>query len=122
MTGKEMRRVPHGVLLGTAKWLPLLLVIFSVFLFETSLQLRIFEADYAQVELNGRVQEIKVRINLLEQQEDRLARMERIDIKASDLGLVQPEPNQIEYVTTGFDSSLRRHASPNELARLAPSE
>lgn len=98
MTRGTHPRPARRVLFGAVKWIPVLLVPFSAFFFETWLQLQIFERDYEAAELNRQIREINARIVGLEERADELVTLKKITEQAPDLGLVQPEPNQIEVV------------------------
>jgi len=89
-------------MLHLVKWLPHLMLVFGVFLAETSLQLHIFENGYAQEALRKESRAARLRINVLDQKIDRLENMKRMVASAAELGLVPPEPDQIEIVRPSF--------------------
>ncbi|MCC6488594.1 MAG: hypothetical protein IT364_13945 [Candidatus Hydrogenedentes bacterium] len=111
-------RSARGVLLGTIKWVPVLAIPFSAFFAETWLQLQIFRRDYEAAELSRQIKETGSRIEALEEQADELMTLERIAAQAPDLGLVQPEPSQIEIVRLGNEEPLQSFIVPYEMAQL----
>ena len=90
------RRV--SVLYGAIKWLPVVAVPFGVFFFETWLQVRIYENDYATTKLKAKVREITSHIGRLQEHSDDLLAIKRLSEKAPDLGLVPIEPGQVEVL------------------------
>jgi hypothetical protein len=98
MTRGAQPRPARRVIFGAVKWIPVLLVPFTAFFFETWLQLQIFERDYEAAELSRQIRETNARIVGLEERGDELVTLKKITEQAPDLGLVQPEPNQIEVV------------------------
>ena len=118
MSRAAQPRPARGVLSGALKWIPVLLVPFSAFFFETWLQLQIFERDYEAAELSRQIRETSARINGLEERADELMTLERITEQAPDLGLVQPEPSQIEVVRVVPSSEFRADEAFYEIARL----
>ena len=111
-------RPARGILAGTIKWLPALAIPFSAFFAETWLQLQIFHRDYEAAELTRQIRETGSRIEALEEQADELMTLERIAAQAPDLGLVQPEPSQIEIVRLGTEVPMQTYVVPYEMAQL----
>lgn len=122
MTRGSYPRPARGVLIGAVKWIPVLLVPFSAFFFETWLQLQIFQRDYEAAELSRQIREINARIEGLEERADELMTLDRITEQAPDLGLVQPEPSQIEVVRVMPGSEYHIEENFFEIARLPVSE
>jgi hypothetical protein len=91
---KPARRVFKGSL----KWCVLLGILFAAFFSETWLQLQVYRNDYRSANLNREIKQIVQRIGLLQDKADELVTMERLNAKAPDLGLVQPNPQQIQVV------------------------
>ena len=91
-----IRRV--SVLWGAIKWLPVVALPFGVFFFETWLQVRIYENDYATTNLKSKVREITSHIGRLQEHADDLMAIRRLSEKAPDLGLVPIEPGQVEVL------------------------
>lgn len=92
------REVRLVTMFHLVKWLPHLSLVFGVFLVETSLQLHVFENGYAQEALRKEIRATRMRINVLDRKIDRLENMNRMVTSAAELGLVAPEPDQIEIV------------------------
>ncbi|MCL4694966.1 MAG: hypothetical protein KJ060_20940 [Candidatus Hydrogenedentes bacterium] len=122
MTRGTYPRPARGVLVGAVLWMPILLVPFSAFFFETWLQLQIFERDYEAAELSREIRETNARIEGLEERADELMTLDRISEQAPDLGLVQPEPSQIEVVRVTPGSDYRIEEPFFEIARLPAAE
>lgn len=91
-----IRRV--AVLGGFLKWAPVLAIPFGVFLFETWLQVRIYENDYAASELKRKIKEITSHNDRLKQRADDLMAIRRVNEQAPDLGLVPIAPGQVEVL------------------------
>jgi len=108
----------RGVLSGALKWVPVLFIPFSAFFFETWLQLQIFRRDYDAYELSRQIREINARIDALEERADELMTLERITEQAPDLGLVQPQPSQIEVVRVMENPEYRADKPFYEMARV----
>lgn len=89
---------PRGIVLGSIAWFVLLLIPFSAFAVETWFQLQIFRGDYKVALMQKEAREIQQRVSILAERSDELAAMERLAAKAPDLGLVLPEPDQLEVV------------------------
>ena len=98
MTRTRRSGRPKGAFLGALPWALLLLGPFCVLLFETWVHLQVYAYDYEASELNRYLRETNLRVNALEEQEDRLRTMDRIEAQAPDLNLIEPEPNQIQVV------------------------
>ena len=88
----------RGLFKATVKWYLLLGIIFSAFFFETWLQLQVYRNDYESASLNREIKKTVQQINLLQDKADELATMDRLNAKAPDLGLVEPNPQQIQVV------------------------
>lgn len=100
MTKRAARRAGRATLRGWWKCLPLLALPFSVMGSEIWFQTQILMNDYAASEVRARVSEIDGRIAELRGKGHHLGRLERMHEKAPDLGLVEPNPNQIEVIRT----------------------
>ncbi|MCP4644891.1 MAG: hypothetical protein GY851_30905 [bacterium] len=99
------------VILTVLKWSPVLAIGFVVFMSETALQLRIRANDYIVREQRRMIRELRTSINLLEAQEDEREAMDLIGAKAEDMGLVEPQPDQIEVLYVVEDDSLESRPS-----------
>lgn len=118
MSRNVQARPARGVLSGTLKWIPVLLIPFSAFFFETWLQLSIFRRDYEAYELSRQIRETNARIEALEERADELMTLDRITEQAPDLGLVQPQPSQIEVVRVNAGPGVQSNELFFEIARL----
>ncbi len=90
------RRV--SVLVGAIKWLPVIAMPFGVFLFETWLQVLIYERDYETTELKNRIKDTTSHIGRLQEHADELMALKRVSEQAPDLGLAPIEPGQVEVL------------------------
>jgi len=113
---------PRGIVLGSMAWFALLLIPFSAFSVETWFQLQIFRGDYEVATMQQEAREIQQRVSILAERSDELAAMDRLVAKAPDLGLVQPEPEQVEVVMAEpADGTQPSYTSePYAVARLNP--
>ncbi len=118
MTRGAQARPARRVLSGALKWVPVLLIPFSAFFFETWLQLQIFKRDYEAAELSREIRETNQRIDGLEERADELMTLKRITEQAPDLGLVEPEPNQIAVVKVTPGPEVTTDDAFYEMARL----
>jgi len=122
----QSRRPMHGLsqreratLKGWAKWLVVLVLPFSALLFDTWLNVERLNRDFEIAALNGRLKQLGKRLDELRIDQARLERQARCELAAPDLGLVKPEPNQIEIVYYAASSeSLTPEAPPYAVARL----
>ncbi|MBI4557471.1 MAG: hypothetical protein HY706_07810 [Candidatus Hydrogenedentes bacterium] len=103
---------------GWAKWLPVLLLPFSVLFLETWLTTQSLEADYEVGRLNKRVRELREELDALRAEIAKLEAMDRVHAKAPDLGLVEPEPNQIEIIYAPPDSTAPSREPHYTVAQL----
>ncbi len=103
------------------KWLPVLILPFSVLFFETWLNVQTRVNDYELFELNQRMRELQRSLDALKVEEARLAAMDRIGVRAPDLGLVEPNPSQIKtiYRSEERDSAPPACTPPYTVARIA---
>lgn len=90
------RRV--AVFWGMMKWLPVLAIPFSVFFFETWLQVRIIEHGYSATEIRRKMKDVNAHIGRLQERADELTALKRISERAPDLGLAPIQPGQVEIV------------------------
>lgn len=110
---------------GWWRWLPALMVPFTIFFFETWLRTQTIKNGYEANGLDVAINEVRDRVLTLERHEAKLERMERINSKASALGLVEPEPGSIEVIrgepSFEMPSRLVANASPPkpEVYRMA---
>ena len=121
MTGPR-RRAVRAITVHSVKWLLFLAAPFSLLFFETWLRLRTVETDYVSGALRAQIRELQKTVDGIEARIDGKKTMPRLDEKAAALGLVQPEPGQVEIICAGAAGERKlAPASPAELevARLA---
>ena len=108
-----MERRTRISFLGRFKWVPLLLLPFSVFFFEVWTQTRTLACDYAINDLSKRRQELVRHIDILKVEEAELKSLDRIEAKAPNLGLVEPEPGQIEVISASGGHEIPSYGREN---------
>lgn len=95
---RSSTRTRRASLTGWWKGLPLIMPVFSVLFLEAWLHTQILANQYKANDLTTQTREIEGRIDSLRGETQRLTRMERINAKAPDLGLIEPDPGQIETI------------------------
>lgn len=113
--GDGARRPLLGAML---KWFLVLLIPFGVMLLEGWMHLRVLHNDYAQGRLRVQINEAREQVTQLRLEQAKLEAMGRLALKASELGLVKPEPNQIEEIGRNSLYDLRETPPYDHLARL----
>lgn len=98
MEGQGSRRGVFAVLLNWVWWSPVLLLPFSVVFLDTWLSTKAIQRDYRINELTSRMAEVQAQLDDLRVQEAELRAIRRIDHEAPNLGLKQPEPEQIRTI------------------------
>ena len=98
MERHEHGRGIFGVLLNWVWWSPILLLPFGVVFIDTWLSTEAIQRDYRVNELTARMAEAKTQIDDLRVREAELRTIRRIDDEAPNLGLKQPEPEQIRMI------------------------
>ena len=97
MTGRfSQRRV--SVFWGAVKWLPVIALPFSVFFFETWLQVRTYERGYDASKLRREIKDVNAHVDRLQERIDELTALKRASERAPDLGLAPIQPGQVEVV------------------------
>ncbi len=91
-------RFRQATLQGWWKVLPLILLPFGVLFFEAWVQTHILKDQYEINRLSTEVRALETSLAGLRQEQTYLVRMERMAAKAPDLGLVMPNPGQIEEI------------------------
>lgn len=86
--------------------LPMLLVVFV----DTWINTGNLHNDYEMAQVNKQLKELHETLDALKVEEASLRKLERIEIEAPDLGLVEPQPDQIQviYTSTPIDTPLIR--------------
>ncbi|MCX6374624.1 MAG: hypothetical protein NTU88_01045, partial [Armatimonadetes bacterium] len=103
--GTAMRRfVPftyrRASLRGWWCWLLALAPLFSTVAFDTWLNTENLRNDYEVARLNRRIKELKDALDDLKVKTATLEALDRIETKAPDLDLIEPEPDQIQIIYT----------------------
>ncbi|HNR29939.1 MAG TPA: hypothetical protein PKI11_03535 [Candidatus Hydrogenedentes bacterium] len=114
---KEARRAS---LFGWIVWAPLFAAPFTVAFYEVWLNTQTWRNDYKLIEISAEMKRLEERLHTLRVEEARLLPLEYLETRAPHLGLVEPQPSQIEtiYVDPRFD--LQYGDTPQfELARGA---
>ncbi|MBM3289986.1 MAG: hypothetical protein FJY92_07525 [Candidatus Hydrogenedentes bacterium] len=117
MTGRfAQRRV--SVFWGTVKWLPVVALPFSVFFFETWLQVRIYERGYEASTLRREIRDITAHVDRLQERVDELTALKRAGERAPDLGLSPIRPGQVEvvYAPPSSENAPIREVTPETIA------
>lgn len=92
------------VLWASLRWLPLLAFPFSVLFAEVWLELHILENNYLTVRLRQDTETLQNTIMNLKAERARLEDMHRLEVRAQELGLIEPHSYQIEVVSIDFDA------------------
>ena len=99
---------------GWWKCAPLIVLPFGILFSEAWFQTNILRNNYRIHELTLDKRALETEINVLSDGRNRLSRMERIDARASRLGLVKPRPGQTRIVGETVTLALA-NPSPNEV-------
>jgi hypothetical protein len=113
------RRVRRQVMYGWIKWVPVLFVVFSVLYVDAWLNTETRNNDYDLAKSSTRIREIQESINAMRAEEAYLEGIKRLALLASEIGMVEPQPEQIQVVR--YATSDRRVLAddvPMALARL----
>lgn len=81
-------------------WLLALTPLFATVAFDTWLNTENLRNDYKVAQLNKRLKELKETLDNLKVELAALQSLDRIEIEAPDLGLTEPEPDQIRVIYT----------------------
>ena len=81
-------------------WLLALAPLFSAVAFDTWLNTENLRNDYEVARLNRRIKELKDALDDLKVKTATLEALDRIETKAPDLDLIEPEPDQIQIIYT----------------------
>lgn len=105
---RSPRTVRRASLSGWFRWTVLLAIPFSVLAVDTWLNTERLRKDYEMAELTRDAKTLSEALEGLRADEAGKMTMDRIDLEASDIGLVAPQPGQIQIV--------RYVATPDEAA------
>ncbi|MBI2425534.1 MAG: hypothetical protein HYV27_22100 [Candidatus Hydrogenedentes bacterium] len=84
---------------GWIKWSPVLFILFSFLFADVWLNIETRRHDYAYIELNSAIREVRKEIKDLKRDRASLETFDQLAQVAPDLGLQEPEPDQIETIT-----------------------
>lgn len=112
--GRTRRAIPLAPLI---KWAPLLILPFSVLFFETWLNVQMRRNDFELYDISKYTSQLQQEIEDLKVQEAQLGSLDRIGVKAPDLGLIEASPAQIETV---YYVPEEMRSQPYDVARAAP--
>ncbi|MBI5092378.1 MAG: hypothetical protein HZB26_08035 [Candidatus Hydrogenedentes bacterium] len=114
-----------ATLSGWAKWILVIAIPFSILFFETWLRTQSLQYGFVKNDLMKKQAELNERLKELRADEAGLKRMDRIEAKAPDLGLVEPAPAQIKIVRVKATKSPDMEMMPVDenysMARLSAS-
>lgn len=112
MSRQSLERRRRAVVRSWFLWLPVLLVPFSVLFTETWLHTRILRYGYDSSDLQVELRRLEERLKDLRGQEASLNRLDLLDAQAPDLGLVEPEPDQIVVIRAPAADSAAAQVPP----------
>ena len=119
MFRKRLQLRRRGVLGAWICWGILLVPPFAALAADTWLNAETLRKDYEIGDINGRLKVLAEALDELHVKEARLEAMDRMEIEAPDLGLVEPQPDQIEVIYTDDRDALREEPTPFILAGTA---
>lgn len=105
---------PGATLSGWWKGLPLLMLPFSVLFSEAWMRTQILSSHYEANELSEQIRALEARVEALHDDQVNLIRLDRIDEKAPDLGLVEPQPGQIVLLRSSVKEDKRPQVAKME--------
>ena len=118
MKDARYRRAKSALLTGWVLWAPILAMPFGALFCETWLQTQIIANDYELNELVRAEQVAEGEIGELRTDVASLEAIGRMNAKASDLGLVEPEHHQIHIIYSDRAHETRVFADRFDMARL----
>ena len=118
MTSRLKRRRRRVSLRGSLRLLPFLILPFAVLFFETWLHTQTLRNGYETTRLQQEIKATQERLNQLEDRIASLNRMEIIEATAPELGLVEPDPDKVHIIYVEPGEIGDRH--PFELAQVPP--
>jgi hypothetical protein len=104
---------------GWSKWLLVLVLPLGGLYFEAWLNTRTLRNDYGLSRINQQIRILQTDVEQAKIEEAKYAAADRFKETATDLGLVQPEPNQIEvvYYADQKDDGETQESAPYVVAR-----
>jgi hypothetical protein len=118
MTARQRQQSANRLVGSMIVWLPVLLIPFSVFFAETWMQLQIRDNDYEISALQTNLNSTELSILMLEQQAGQFRAVDVIDETAPYLGMIDPEPGQIQVIYAEIDAAEKRRRFPYSFARV----
>lgn len=115
-TREQQRKVLHGWM----KWVPVLALVFGVLFADTWLNTQIRANDYEYSRLKRCMAQLGKDLDTLRVEEAGCATLARLETAAPDLGLVKPEPMQIEVICLGDSEQKTVPAGTMLLAQSHP--
>lgn len=112
------RRQVRATLAGWSRWLPFVLLPFGIFFAETWMRTEQLRMDYETNRINAGMRLLDEQMNELRVQEASLDNMERMQIHAPNLGLVEPTRDQIQVVKIEIPDFVAPDRGPMALAQL----
>jgi len=107
---------------GWVRWTPFLALPFSILFYEAWLQSQLLYHDYETLQLQRELASVNDRIAQCRDAEVSLTTLARLEETAPQLGLVEPEPNQIQEIDVAPTFRVMPRGPAIELARLEPDE
>lgn len=108
-----MSRKRRGTLSGWWRYLPFVIVPFTLLFSEVWFQSQILSNEYRKNALRLNIRDAEAQLDVLHDEIRELARMERVLEHAPDLGLVPPAPGQvIEIEIAKYDAPPTRGVNP----------
>jgi hypothetical protein len=118
MSRRRLPVLPSQVIWRVLLWSPLVALLFGPLMVETWLHLAVLQNDYELNELNRELTETDERIDALKTTIAELETLERINAQIPNLGLVEPQPEQIVTVRISPDGRFLDGAAYYNLAGL----
>lgn len=87
---------------GWWSWLFALAPLFAVVTFDTWLNTENLRNDYGIAALNRQLKDLQETLDGLKVKEASLEALDRIEIEAPDLGLIEPQPDQIQVIYSPY--------------------
>ncbi|MBP8128986.1 MAG: hypothetical protein KA184_05350 [Candidatus Hydrogenedentes bacterium] len=92
------KRARHATLYGWVRWAPLFIAPFASAFYEVWLNTQIWRSDYQILEATTEIGRVKERLRDLYVEQARWLAIEKLQNRAPDLGLVEPQPDQVATI------------------------
>ena len=96
---KQTARIQRRALWGWVKWVPVVVIPFSILFFHAWINIQILRADYVLRELNAEARDLSDRLNQTGTAETIHEDPEVLATRAALLDFIQPEPGQREIIS-----------------------